>query len=207
MLPLLGHHTAPSPHRPFTRPLRHHATTPPRHRATAPPRHRGRHHATTPSCRRAATSLSYHLTSLSCHNSALHQIIPTQLILPPHCQLGQLVALESSMLLYSNQLSSSIPTELGHIPLESNFELQANVIVSTLPSELGKMSKLASGSWQENKITGSLPSQLGMMQHLRELFVENSLWNDEKYDGRLPTELGTMSSLSFITGPGNRFTG
>ena len=85
------------------------------------------------------------------------------------------VTVESShvieIVLLSNKLSGTIPSELGQL---SNLEyvfLGNNQLSGTIPSELGQLSNLAGLSLGNNHLTGSIPSELGQLSKLEILYL------------------------------------
>jgi Leucine-rich repeat (LRR) protein len=70
------------------------------------------------------------------------------------------------------------------------LDLEFNDLTGTIPSELGKLTVLSSINLSLNLLTGQMPSELGMLINLQELtFFRNAL------TGTMPTTFVQMTSL------------
>ena len=99
----------------------------------------------------------------------------------------------TSLSLYANNLSGSIPTEVGSLRKLKNLNLSDNLLVGGIPESIGNLTLLESLSLSNNKLTGSIPSDLGNLKELESLNLGgNSL------SGTLPKELGSLSSLEYF---------
>ncbi len=92
--------------------------------------------------------------------------------------------------MYSNNLTGSLPAELGNLFELEQLDLQANDIGGIIPSELGNLSKLKNLRLNANELTGNIPPELGNLMNLEYLYL---LYNN--LTGNIPPELGNMSSL------------
>ena len=105
-------------------------------------------------------------------------------------ELGQMSSL-LRLYLYGNNLSGSIPAELGSLGNMTHLVLVDNDLSGSIPSELGRLSKLEWLSLYDNDLTGEIPSELGQMSSLLRLYLHrNSL------SGTVPPELGNLSALT-----------
>ena len=95
--------------------------------------------------------------------------------------------------LYINQLTGSIPPELGNLSNLNSLELSGNQLTGNIPPELGDLANLTELWLSSNQLTGSIPPELGNMVNLRTLSLG---WN--QLTGRIPTELMNLSSLSYL---------
>jgi Leucine-rich repeat (LRR) protein len=68
--------------------------------------------------------------------------------------------------------------------------LEHNQLSGTLPTEIGNLLKMVTMYWHNNAMTGPLPSQLGKLSKLEQLQL-----NDNKFTGSIPTEIGTMINM------------
>jgi Leucine-rich repeat (LRR) protein len=99
--------------------------------------------------------------------------------------------LVTSIVLGSNNLTGTIPTELGQLTSITLLDLQTNQITGEIPSEIGNLNNLTRISFWQNQLTGSIPPELGNLINLTFLdFDENQL------SGSIPTQLGNLSSLT-----------
>ena len=116
-------------------------------------------------------------------------------------QLGNLANLEE-LLLTRNQLTGTIPTWLGNLANLEELYLWENELTGTIPSELDSLSNLELLSLSSNQLTGEIPPELGSLSNL----VELSLWENE-LTGTIPSELGNLSSLELLSLSSNQLTG
>ena len=116
--------------------------------------------------------------------------LPTMIHPPAHRKLGNLVELTSTLRLWRNSFSSTMPTQVSicgrdadatnsppghahahhHPPsrtqlgaltqLESDFALYYNQLSSSIPSQIGRLISITSGMYLPgNKLTGTLPTE------------------------------------------------
>ena len=104
--------------------------------------------------------------------------------------------------LHSNNLTGSLPGELGRLSGLYWMDLDDNNLTGPIPSELGDLSELQALTLAENMLTGPLPPELGELSKLEFL---NLKLND--IDGRIPAEIGRLANLRTLNLFGNRLTG
>ena len=98
-----------------------------------------------------------------------------------------------------NQLTGSIPPELARLANLWILHLEGNALTGSIPPELGSLTRLESLLLQENNLTGGVPAALGSMSRLRRL----ELSNNEGLTGTLPAGLTGLSLHTFMaTGTG-----
>ncbi len=97
------------------------------------------------------------------------------------------------LLLNNNNLTGTIPTELGSMSKLKALYLGDNDLAGTIPTELGNMSDLLALFLYENSLTGTIPTELGDLSKLTGLRLDG---ND--LSGQIPTELGNLSKLSYL---------
>ncbi len=90
----------------------------------------------------------------------------------------------SSIQLYDNELTGSIPPELGNLQNLWGLTLSGNVLAGPIPSELGGLKNLGILDLSDNKLTGPVPREFGALQTLTHLDL-----SDNQLGGPLPREL------------------
>ena len=102
--------------------------------------------------------------------------------------------------LYSNQLTGTIPAELGNLTNLKTLDLSNNQLTGAIPPELGNLANLTRLDLNHNYLTGAIPSELGNLANLRDLRLRfNAL------TGEIPADLGNLSNLWSLCLYGNRF--
>ena len=119
--------------------------------------------------------------------------------LPP--ELGNLANL-TKLYLQRNELSGPIPPEFGDLASLTFLSLETNELTGPIPPELGKLASLEDLRLYENRLSGTIPSALGKLANLRNLFLgRNGL------SGPIPPEFGDLASLTFLGLETNELTG
>ena len=107
--------------------------------------------------------------------------------LPP--ELGRLTKM-FFLSLYSNEITGPIPPELGNLSDLWNFVLSFNNLTGRIPPEFGGLANLKTLELAGNDLTGPIPPTLGRLTKLTYLDVA---YND--LTGTVPPELAGMTSL------------
>ena len=116
-------------------------------------------------------------------------------------ELGNLTNLTELNLSF-NSLTGSIPDELGNLTNLTDLSLSANYLSGSIPAELGNLTNLTFLWLQYNSLSGSIPSELGNLTNLRWLYLHtNSL------SGSIPSELGNLTKLEYLVLNDNFLTG
>ena len=114
------------------------------------------------------------------------------------CSQGQIVGLN----LGSNQLSGTIPSQLGNLTALESLDLARNQLNGIIASELGNLSQLRHLFLDDNQLSGSIPPQLGSLTALQELNLGSN-----QLSGSIPPELGNLSQLRMLYLYGNQLSG
>ena len=119
--------------------------------------------------------------------------------LPP--ELGNLSRLWS-LDLFNNQLSGSIPPQLHNMSYLEHLHLDGNLLSGFIPPELGNFSSLRVLTISNNQLSGSIPSELGNLSNLNELRLSNN-----HLSGSIPPELGNQFPLQILYLDRNQLSG
>jgi DNA-binding SARP family transcriptional activator/Leucine-rich repeat (LRR) protein len=106
------------------------------------------------------------------------------------CSYGSVVELN----LYANNLSGSIPRELGGLTNLGVLDLHENQITQDIPPELGSLADLEILDLSFNLLSGPIPPELGKLTELRELYLDGNA----KLSGLIPSELGNLFQLHHL---------
>ena len=84
----------------------------------------------------------------------------------------------------------------------TSLELPNNDLTGTIPPELGNLARLTWLNFTSNDLTGAIPPEIGGLDALRILFL-----GDNGLTGSIPAELGNLGSLLSLYLWGNNLTG
>ena len=104
--------------------------------------------------------------------------------------------------LRKNNLTGTIPTELGDILSLQYLDLDTNKITGSIPKEIGNLVNLEYLYLAGNKLTGSIPSELSQLSKLLLLYL-----SDNQLDGAIPVELGSLPLLKWLKLSYNQLSG
>ena len=104
--------------------------------------------------------------------------------------------------LESNQLTGTIPPELGNLANLEWLVLEDNQLSGLIPPELGNLGKLQVLFLGQNPLGGAIPSELGNLINLITLYLI-----DNRLTGTIPVELGELTLLKNLFLRGNELTG
>jgi Leucine-rich repeat (LRR) protein len=110
---------------------------------------------------------------------------------------SELALLSNSLLLIdlsSNEISSSIPTELGNLILLDWLDLYSNFLTGTIPTEIGAFTKMQVLRIFDNFLAGVIPSEVGLMPDLNNFNVALN-----KIEGIVPSEMGALTDLTLFS--------
>lgn len=128
--------------------------------------------------------------------------------------------------MHYNQLSGSIPVEIGHLTALKGLHLESNAFTGRIPLSLCSMSNLTKLNLGLSQLSGSIPAEIVNLVNIQELKLNNNnltgeipknlsrltflkvlCLNDNKLEGTIPEELGTMTSLKKLHLNNNKLTG
>ena len=101
-----------------------------------------------------------------------------------------------------NQLTGSIPAELGNLANLTQLVLDINQLTGGIPAELGDLTNLERLKLSFNELTGGIPAELGSLTNLEELYLAGN-----QLTGGIPAELGDLTYLRWLDLAGNQLTG
>ena len=108
--------------------------------------------------------------------------------IPP--ELGNLASLDL-LYLYGNGLTGPIPPELAHLTELTSLDLADNELSGSFPAELGQLASLTEFNLAVNDLTGEIPPEIGNLTSLTGLNLTlNGL------SGPIPSTLGNLAKLS-----------
>ena len=116
-------------------------------------------------------------------------------------QLGQLTKLQY-LNLNNNELSGTIPTELRRLTKLTGLDLGNNRLTGTIPTQLGQLTELRYLNLHDNQLTGTIPTQLGQLTKLTALYLDSN-----ELSGEIPAELGSLTNLQRLRLQNNQLTG
>ena len=101
-----------------------------------------------------------------------------------------------------NQLSGTIPAEIGNLSRLTELELGGNQLSGTIPVELGNLTRLTTLDLNDNQLSGTIPAELGNLTRLTTLRLD-----DNQLSGTIPVELGNLTSLTWLELADNQLSG
>ena len=116
-------------------------------------------------------------------------------------ELGSLANLEV-LDLNDNQLTGEIPTSLGSLANLQELHITRNQFTGTIPAELGSLTNLTILALGGNQLTGPVPTWLGGLTNLEEVY----LWGNE-LTGQIPSQLASLTDLRELHLNSNQLTG
>ncbi|KAM3360922.1 LRR receptor-like serine/threonine-protein kinase RGI5 isoform X1 [Capsicum galapagoense] len=119
----------------------------------------------------------------------------------PSASFGSLHSL-TYLELDNNQLSGSIPSELGKCKKLALLNLAQNNLSGVIPVELGDISDLQVLSLQYNNLVGEIPSNISQLNKLQRL---NFSWNS--LNGSIPSSISSLRTLTNLNLQGNKLHG
>ncbi len=116
-------------------------------------------------------------------------------------QLGELAELRR-LVLDGNEISGRIPPELGNLGNLTMLNLRGNSMEGPIPSELGNLTALDTLDLFFTGVSGTIPPSLGNLGSLQRLTVG---WN--QLSGPIPPEIGQLDNATYMNFSRNELTG
>ena len=116
-------------------------------------------------------------------------------------EIGDLVNL-TTLYLQGNQLSGAIPPSIGNLNNLIDIDFNSNQLSGNIPSQLGNLSSIQRIHFGNNSLTGSIPSSVGNLATLRQLFLQQN-----QLSGIIPSEIGSLVNLLNLSLNYNQFSG
>ncbi len=104
--------------------------------------------------------------------------------------------------LRDNNLTDSLPAEIGMLETLAVLYLDGNSIAGPIPPELGNLRSMRAINLWRNQLTGEIPPELGKLENLWQLI----LW-DNQLTGEIPPELGKLKMMDQMDLSDNQLTG
>ena len=104
--------------------------------------------------------------------------------------------------LQRNQLTGTIPAELGSLGELEYLYLSGNQLTGAIPTALGNLSSLTALDLSNNRLTGSIPVAFGDLWSLRDLFLDQN-----QLSGTIPEGLEDLSLRSLLLAGNSGLTG
>ena len=116
-------------------------------------------------------------------------------------EIGNLTNL-THLQLNHNQLTGEIPPEIGNLTNLTYLHLSSNGLTGTIPPEIGNLTNLSRLYLSENQLTGSIPPEIGNLTNLTVLYLRNN-----QLTGEIPSEIGNLTNLGWLFLFNNQLTG
>ncbi|GJN18082.1 hypothetical protein PR202_gb05203 [Eleusine coracana subsp. coracana] len=108
----------------------------------------------------------------------------------------------SQLSLYKNNLTGSLPDQLGHLCNLTTLDLSSNRLSGEIPLGIGALTKLRALLLGSNNLEGPIPEEIGKLAALKNL---NLSWNH--ISGTIPGSTGELHSLESLDLSHNEFAG
>ncbi|KAH9737061.1 protein kinase domain-containing protein [Citrus sinensis] len=105
------------------------------------------------------------------------------------------------LLLNGNKLSGSLPDDLGYLSNLNRLQVDENNITGTIPKSFANLSRVRHLHLNNNSIGGQIPSELSKLSTLIHLLVDNN-----NLSGNLPPELSELPQLRILQLDNNNFS-
>ena len=114
------------------------------------------------------------------------------------CDQGKVIRLDLSW----NDLTGSIPEQLGQLTNLQSLNLLGNQLTGPIPEQLGQLTNLQTLYLNGSQLSGPIPEQLGQLTNLQSLYLGNS-----QLSGPIPEQLGQLTNLQRLYLGSNQLSG
>ncbi len=115
-----------------------------------------------------------------------------------YCATGHVIRL----ILNQNNLTGSLPPEIGNFPELLTLDLYNNALTGLLPPELGNLVKLNRLVFYNNQFSGGIPPEIGNLVNVDDFNLQLC-----GLSGPLPPEIGNMTKVTNLGLSENHLTG
>ena len=116
-------------------------------------------------------------------------------------EIGNLTSL-IDLWLHENQLSGTIPGEIGNLTSLTRLFLDKNQLSGTIPGEIGNLTSLTGLGLSGNQLSGTIPGEIGNLTSLEVLWL-----HENQLSGTIPGEIGNLTSLEVLWLHENQLSG
>lgn len=106
------------------------------------------------------------------------------------------------LLLPANNLSGSLPAELGNLTWLKQLHLSSNPLTGSIPPQMGNLTGMEYWVIDHTQLSGEIPTQLGNLGNV----IYFSLMNNQ-HTGNIPQQLGNLTNVRYLYLNNNQFTG
>ncbi|KPA14027.1 protein containing DUF1566 [Candidatus Magnetomorum sp. HK-1] len=108
----------------------------------------------------------------------------------------------NKLLLPENELSGTLPEEIGNLTKLIELDLHGNTLTGVLPNHIGDVNTLDIIDLSHNELSGALPSEWGNIQGLLHLKLNNN-----SLSGNIPSSIRNIQFLQALMLESNHFSG
>ncbi|XBI97524.1 hypothetical protein VPH35_017870 [Triticum aestivum] len=108
----------------------------------------------------------------------------------PANSIANLLKSLTALTLRSNNISGTIPLEIGNLSSLSMLYLDTNLFMGPIPFTLGQLHNLVQLSLSKNKFSGEIPPSIGDLHQLEELYLQ-----ENRLSGSIPESLASCQNL------------
>jgi len=101
-----------------------------------------------------------------------------------------------------NELTGSIPPEIGNLTNLTYLNLTTNQLTGSIPPEIGNLTNLTYLSLTLNELTGSIPPEIGNLINLTSIYLGSN-----QLTGEIPSEIGNLINLTGLELNNNQLSG
>ena len=119
--------------------------------------------------------------------------------IPP--EIGNLTNL-THLQLNNNELSGEIPPAIGNLTNLTYLYLGGNQLTGEIPLEIGNLTNLTYLNLSYNELTGEIPPEIGDLTNLQYLYLYSN-----QLTGEIPPEIGNLTNLTGLSLGKNQLSG